>query len=262
MVFTFPFGDPLSAGQIARSTDAVHFNRVANHDSVRPTLGGDGPIELSALLDDVRNFAFATPHGGFILWHLGAGRYDVHSLFLPEGRGEEALTAMAQVATYMFTQTDCVEGRTTVPAGNPGAAVLARRGGFEARFELGRMPWTATTTTRAAFLSLTLERWALTSPLTLAAGRWFHEALDTVKRAADSDKAVHPDEPVHDQIAGAAVLMIQGGQVDKAIAFFNCWAGAARYGLISQVSKRPCVLDIGDAVIEARGNAMAVLKCR
>jgi len=239
-----------------------HFNRIANHADVRRFLGGDGPIELGPIVEDSQNYCFQTAHGGFILWHLGSGRYDVHPLFTPEGRGEEARRAMAQVASYMFARTDCTEGRTTVPRGNRPADVLARRGGFELRFEMERMPWRQGETTAAAFLSLTLERWALTSKDTLAAGRWFHESLEVTKSAVGSARETHADDPVHDRMAGAAVLMILCGQSEKAVAFYNAWALTARYAPIAHVSKRPAVFDIGDAIIEARTDGMEVLRCR
>jgi hypothetical protein len=245
-----------------RSLNVEHFNRIVNHETVRSQLGGDGTLDLTSIIDDVNNFAFETEHGGFILWNLGSGRYDVHSLFLPEGRGVEAMRAMISVAAYMFTRTDCTEGRTTVPASNPGAMVLAKRGGFECRFELDRLPWKLGETVKASFLALTLEKWALTAPEPIHAGRWFHDQLEAAKQAAGSTSPVHVDEAVHDRIAGAALLMVRGGQPEKAVAFYNAWAMTTRYATIGLRSKRPIVLDIGDALIEANGDAMEILTCR
>jgi len=263
----YPFSAPLVTAR--RSMNVEHFNAVANHDSVRAGLGGDGPIELgptkenpAGIVTDLKNYSFETAHGGFILWSLGYGRYDVHSLFTPEGRGQEAQRAMAEVAAYMFTHTDCTEGRTTVPEGNTGAGALAIRGGFERRFELERMPWTAGETTKAAFLSLTLEKWALTAPIALDAGRWFHQQLDAAKTAARSDRPTHADEAVHDRMAGAVVLMVRGGQAEKAVAFYRTWAMTAHYATITLLSKRPVVIDLVDAVIEASEDGMEILTCR
>jgi hypothetical protein len=167
----FPFDRPA----VTRSMNYKHFEHVANHDSVRPFIGGTGPLRLRNVIENVRNYAFETAHGGFILLDCGSGRYDVHSLFLPEGRGAEAMQAMYDVEAYMFTRTDCTEGRTTVPESNAGAMVMAKRAGFELRFELERMPWKEPSTTKASFLAVTLEKWALTSTATLTAGRWFHQ---------------------------------------------------------------------------------------
>lgn len=248
-----------------RSMNVEHFHRIINHETVRQYMGGDGELtreNLAPIIDDVNNYAFETEHGGYILWNLGSGRYDVHSLFLPEGRGLEAARAMHEVSMYMFTRTDCTEGRTTVPEMNAGAMVLAKRGGFELRFELDRLSWKTGQTIKASFLSLTLEKWALTSPATLAAGRWFHEQLEAAKQAAGSEKDVHVDEAVHDRMAGAVLLMVRGGQAEKAVAFYNAWAMTTRYATIGLRSKKPLVLDIGDAVIEAAGDSMEILLCR
>jgi hypothetical protein len=172
------------------------------------------------------------------------------------------MSAMREVAAYMFTHTDCLEGRTTVPEHHAGAMVLAKRGGFEVRFELRQMPWTSAGTIQAAFLSLTLEKWALTDLDNRAAGDWFHDGLVAAKEAHGSERPVHPDEPVHDAMAGAAIRMILGGQVDKAINFYNAWALTTRYAPITLLSKKPVVIDIGDAIIEARPGGMVILTCR
>lgn len=268
-MFVTPFRlSPLHTAE--RSLDAEHFERIANDPSVRSLLGGDGPIVLgpteqtpNGIVTDTQNFCFKTPNGAFLLWAIGAGRYDVHSLFLPDGRGVEAAQAMGEVAAYMFTHTDCLEGRTTVPAGNAAAGALALRGGFERRFKLEHMPWRNDgTTVQASFLSLTLEKWALTDVGNEVAGHWFHEALERAKQKAGSTRPVHADEPVHDYMAGAAIRMILGGQVDKAINFYNAWAMTAHYATIRLLSKKPVVIDVVDAVIEARPGGMVILTCR
>lgn len=244
--------------------DVEHFNRVANHESVRPRIGGDGPMELKPVIDNLANYAFKTEHGGFILLDCGSGRFDVHSIFLPEGRGKEAYDAMANVAEYMFTRTGCVEGRTTIAAeGNAGGALaLAKRGGFEQRFDLEKMPWKAGTTTKAVFMALTLEKWALTSPTALEAGRWFHSKLEAEKVASGSAAHVHPEETVHDRMVGAALLMVHGGQPEKAVAFYNVWALMSGYAPIALLTKRPVVIDVVDAIIEATADDMEILRCR
>lgn len=256
----FPFGPALET--VKRSRNVEHFDRVANHDSVRPHLGGDGELKLAVVMDNLQNYAFETPHGGYILLDCGAGRYDVHSFFLPEGRGHEALVAMREVSAYMFTHTDCTEGRTTVPQGNEGAFVLAKRGGFELRFELERMMWRPAEgkTIRASFLALTLEKWALTSLAALDAGRWFHQQLDAAIAGA-----LHPDEAVHDRMVGAAVLMTRNGQPEKAVAFYNAWALTAGYAPITIASRRfarPIVLDVVSALLEVTEDGMEILLCR
>lgn len=261
MRFRYPFNDP-DVHEAERSMDSAHFDAVGNDPSVRPFLGGDGDLRLGAIVETPENYAFATPHGGIVLWPLGSGRYDVHSLFLPDGRGDEARAAIDRVAAYMFARTDCTEGRTTIPEHNRPAKVLAVAGGFEKRFELLAMPWTAEHTKAADFYALTLERWALTHDLPLRVGEWFHRSLDTAKLHFGCEVPLHPDEPVHNRIVGAAVMMIQGGQAEKGVAFYNAWSLATRYQPVTILTKRPVVIDIGDAILAASATHMDVLKCR
>lgn len=253
---TLPFS--IAATAMQRSVDVAHFNAIANDPSVRSMLGGDGAMDLGPVIDNLHNFAFKTPHGGYVLLDCGSGRYDVHSFFLPAGRGKEAMDAMRDVSAYMFMRTDCVEGRTTIPEGNASAAALATRGGFESRFTLNRMVWKRGATTSAVFMALTLEKWTLTSPLTLSAGDWFHAQLDAV-----TSTELHPDEDVHDRMAGAVVLLTRCGQHEKAVAFYNAWALTANYGTISLASRKaPIVLDIGTALIEVTEDGMEILRCQ
>lgn len=261
MRFRFDLDDD-ALSTIHRSMDGVRWNEIANHESVRPFLGGDGPLELSAIVEAPTNFAFATPNGGYILWALGSGRYDVHSLFLPDGRGEEARRAMQQVETFMFSRTDCTEGRTTIAEDNRAAKALALDGGFEKRFELQRMPWSEGVTKRAEFFALTLERWALTAEQTRRVGQWFHDCLSCVKGETGSTLEIHEDEFVHTRMAGAAALLIHGGQVEKAVAFYNMWALATHYQPITLLSKRPAVIDVGDAIIQANPTNLEIVQCR
>lgn len=247
-----------------RSMDVAHFNTIANHPEVRPHLGGDVPVDVTAILNDAKNYGFKTAHGGFVLTNLAdrTGRYNVHSMFTPEGRGAEAIEAMRETSEYMFTRTDCTEGRTTVPVDNPSAFALARRGGFERRFGLARMPWATEETKAADFLALSLERWTMTALEPLKIGRWFHDALHRVKDASTSALVNHPEEEAHDRMVGAAVMMVMGGQVRKAVAFYNCWANMANYATIEVLSEQPAVIDVRDAIVEARPDGMQVLLCR
>lgn len=255
---------PFPSLAVSRSRDVAHFNAVANDPDVRPLLGGEGPIDLTTVLPDPAHFAFQSPHGGFVLCALGQGRYDVHSLFRPAGRGAEAMDAMRSTALYMFTRTDCVEGRTTVPVENLPARALARAAGFDLLFMMP-VPWTATERKQASFWSLSIERWALTAPETLAAGTWFHEQLERAKALHGATVAPHVDDPIHNRMVGAAVLMCRSGQATKAVRFYNAFASQTRYApvtLLGDPGLGPALLDTGDAVIEVTPEGMEILECR
>jgi hypothetical protein len=246
---------------IRRTLDATRLNVVANDPVVRPHLlvAGEGPLDLAALVGDPRNYCFETEAGGFLGVALGYGRYEVHSLFVPTRSPRLTVLAMRAASEYMFTRTDCTELVTKVPEGNRRAGQLAALAHFETRFETTVVPGA---TTRARYLVLPIDTWAVHGCGLVQYGEWFHQSLEAAKEASQSQQPAHPDDPLHDQMVGATVLMIYGGQVEKAIGFYNRWARWAGYTPILVVSIAPPVFDIGDAIIEARLNDMEVLVCR
>jgi hypothetical protein len=246
---------------MTHSMDVAHFNRVANDPSVRPWLGGTGPLEFAPIIGDPSNFAFASEHGGILAVALGSGRYDIHTLFLEEGRGLEALETARDVADFLFGRTDCVEARTTVPLLNRAGLGLAKRIGFELRFE-SALPWHDGDTVPAGFYTLTLERWALTAPSARHAGAEFHQALEAEKHRLGSTLPGHPDDEVHDRIAGSAVIMTRGGQVEKAVRFYNVWAQVTRYDTIALLRVYPPILDVqGFTMSMTAGGELVMLRC-
>lgn len=250
---------PCESGFVQRTMDPSHLNAVANHPDVRPRLAGEGELDLTPLVEDVNNVAYVTPHGGFVVVAVGYARYEVHSLFLPSAPGGHTVRAMKAARDDIFSRTDCLELVTKVREGNRPAAALAQLADFEPRFSSAFSPHDATPTT---FLGLTIDRWALRSSLPGQMGHWFHQSLTDAKQRAGSGLPVHPDDPIHDAMAGAAVLMLRDGQARKAVSFYNAWARWAGYGTIQLLRDLPTVLDIGDAIIEAHDGRMEVLLCR
>lgn len=260
-----PVGDEVGkveSPRLRRTMDATALNIVANHPEVRPWLGGEGVLDLSGLLSNPQNVGFVSEHGGFVAHGLDLGLYEAHSLFLPEGRGEESRRAMQEACQYMFTATDCTELVTKVPGDNPAAAGLARMGGFEKRFTRYQGWKTDTGLCDLDFYGLSVARWILKQSVTVNAGVWFHERLTAAKEAAGSSLPVHDEDPVHDAFAGAAVLMCRAGNAVKAVATYNRWAVVAGYQTIALLSLAPIVLDVRDAVIEMREQDLEVLLCR
>ncbi len=246
---------------MTRTMDARHANTVANHPDVRPFLGGDGPIDLSAGFADPVNLAFNSPHGAMFCRAIGDGVYDIHSLFLPEGQGKEAHETMRAVAAYMFTKTDGIEGRTIVPVENRAAAIAARREGFRPLFST-RILWTGGVKVDAEVFSLSIDSWALGCDEAAEWGERFHRELTAAKTAAGSRLPVHDDDPVHDRMVGATVMMLQAGNAQKAVSFYNVWAGSCGYAPIGIVRSRPLVIDVQDAIVEVTREGMEVLLCR
>lgn len=248
---------------LKRTLDASFLNTVANDPSVRPWLGGKGPIDLTPRVAHMGAIALVGAYGGFLIEPLAAGLYDVHSLFLPDGRGVGAAAAMQEGLEYIFTATDCTELVTKIPEPNRAARQLATVGGFRERFTRGQA-WQASTgvTTDCAYWGLTLQRWMLRSGACQHAGEWFHEQVDAEKLARGASVGVHPDDAVHDYAAGFVVLAARAGQYGKAVDVYNRWAVVAGYQPIRIVSFAPVVLDTGDAVMEITGGSLEVLLCR
>jgi hypothetical protein len=249
---------------IRRTLDGAFLNEVANDPAVRPWVGAADAerIDLTRICADPANHAFVTDHGGFILHRQEPGLYEVHTLFLPSGRGAHAKAAAKEMLQRMFVETDCVEIQTKLPANNPAAAGLARMCDFEDRFTRKAVWPTSSGRCDVTFAALPIQRWALRSDAALAAGREFHDMLETAKEAHGSAREVHPDDDAHDHAAGAAALMARAGQGPKAAAFYNRWARLAGYQPIVLISERPVVVDVVDAVLCWRGDTVEVLQCR
>ena len=117
---------------VTLSRDKEFLNRVVNDPSVFPyvSLGTIGPLDVSPLIDDERNLFFANEFGGFLLVNKDDGVYDVHTQFLPDGRGLIAAVAALEVREYMFTETDCVAIMTFCPLNNKAAERFAVAAGF------------------------------------------------------------------------------------------------------------------------------------
>lgn len=242
--------------RVRRTFDASFLNTVANHPEVRPWLAGKGTIDLSGLVGNAGNFALVNDFGGFLLTPNVPSVYEVHSMFLPEGRGG-CVAFMKACQEWMFTRTDCVAITSKVPKSNGAAKGLALRGGLSAVFErddalLGP----------CEYVELPILKWAMNNPALEAHGERFHELLEQAKEAAGSELPVHPHDPAHERAVGAAALMFERGQPVKAQDFYNRWAVLAGYAPIRLLSLSPVTVDVVDAVVGIGEEGMEVWLCR
>jgi hypothetical protein len=233
---------------IRRSFDPTLLNAVANHPEVRPWLGGDGEIDFTPLLDNAANVALVNEHGGWLQVYLDHGLYEVHSQFLPEGRGD-LVADMRAALRYMFTQTDCIELVTRVPDGNLAAKGLARAAGFREAFRREACWKTPSGMVGVSFQTLPLWRWMMMDDEALARGQWFHDALEQHKATLARPPPIHADDEAHDRAVGASVLMFQAFNPHKAVASYNRWASFAGYAPIRLVSLAPLIIDVVDALV-------------
>jgi len=96
---------------------------------MEPARLGLKDLDLTEAVSNPDNVFLANEFGGF-LFVKDDYTYEVHTNFLPAGRGKAALAAAKEAARYMFQETDCLAIRTYVPVGNVAADALTRRMGF------------------------------------------------------------------------------------------------------------------------------------
>lgn len=248
---------------ITRTMDATFLNEVANHPEVRPFLGGRDDagelihLDLTEKVRNPANIALLAPDGGWLLQAMLPGVYELHTLFLPSGRGRSYFARAKEALRYVFTRTDALEILTKVPDDNAGARMAAALVGFRERF---RREGVWETGCGVSFQALTLDDWLARDPVIRQAGHEFHETLEAAKRAAGSELPTHPDDEAHDRVVGACYLMAQAGFVAKAVGIYGRWAAFAGYAPIEALA--PNVLDVRDAVVEIDQGEMKVLLVR
>ena len=244
---------------IRRTMDATFLNSVANHPDTRPWLGGapEMAVDLTLLAQNPDNVFLEALGGGWWLQKLEPGTYELHSLFMPEGRGKSFFTGMKELFRYMFTRTDAVEILTKCPDNNGGARAAAGIVGFKERFRR-EDAWSPGV--GISYRAFTVDDWMVRDKVALEAGRAFHAALEWAKSNAGSAIPSHPDDEANDRAAGAAWLMIDAGQTAKGVAIYNRWAVFAGYATILGVG--PGIVDIRDAIVQVEGGETKVLLCR
>lgn len=133
--------------------DVQFLNRVINDPSVHPHVSyGLDRIDLAQVLADEQNLFIANEHGGFLFVRDG-DVYEVHTQFLPEGRGPQLLSAAREAAAYIFTRTGAIGIRTMIGDNQP-AEALALAVGFQ--------PWgeAAVNGHPVTVFMLTIKEWA------------------------------------------------------------------------------------------------------
>lgn len=122
---------------LERSTDAGLLNRIINDPSVFPhvNLGYEGPFDLTPIIEDENSYFLAASQvGGFLFTQMNGKDpriLEVHTFFLPEGRGVFAADAAKEAAGYIFTNTSCLVILTYIQESNKGARKLALNTKFE-----------------------------------------------------------------------------------------------------------------------------------
>jgi hypothetical protein len=252
--------NPQHATRVRRVFDATEINPIVNHPEVFPRVAewGSNPIDLAALIADHRNVMLMGIGGGIFFHFLDIGLYEAHTAFLPEHHGLETLDFARDAITWMMTNTDCIELVTKVPVFNRPAMTFTLAAGLTFDFER-QDAWNGPDgRCGVRYYSMSYQRWAANAAGLVDIGAKFH-----VKLHAECSGDEHPDDLAHDQHVGAAIAAAMGGQVDKAIVFYNRWGARAGYAPIRLASRpgEPAIINIGTALIYVGADGVEVLKC-
>lgn len=245
-----------------RTMDAAFFNVVANDPEVRPWLGGGAAqLDLTPVLANPANIGLIAEHGGWILTRHEPSVYELHTLFLKEGRGAPMFEAGEAALRYLFTATDCQEIVTKVPLSNCGAVMWARKCGLVERFRRIEA-WINPDGSKAdiSYQALSIDRWSSRNETLITEGEWFHRQFEAYGLPA------HPEDLAHDRAVGAAVLMAKAGLHRKSVWFYNRWARLAGYPIATLLNEAPVTIDMSvpglQCVVQVRDGQMEVLICR
>lgn len=235
---------------VRRTLCPASINAAANHPEVRPWLGevAMGPLDFAPLVSDPANVTMANDSGAFLGHKIGAGVYEIHSAFMPEGRGRlRAETARGLL--FLFTATDCQRVVTKVPACNPRAAILSKQTGFVEVFARPDV-WDAPDGSRCAvsYQALTLEAWALAEPSMLDEGR----ALLALVGLEGVDETAA-------RFLGVVAAMARAGNLEKAAWFYTAQAAFAGLPPVGFLSAHPPLFTLNNVAVQVTAGALEAL---
>lgn len=234
--------------QIIRSTDAAAFNAIINHPEVYPDLAYvDGPIDVTAQLQNEKNYLIRGQHGGCLFVHAMPGLFEVHTAILPSGRGAWALEFIYTALSWMFINSEAWDIATRVPDGHIAAKAATIRSG--ARHEFTTTPgamWHGKMTPMNTY-SLRVQEWVGRANGLMETGEWLHRRMgEEAKRLGIEVKPHGHDDDAHYRYVGVCYLMTKAGQILKGVSLYNRWALLARHTPIYMIGEPDVVrMDIG-----------------
>lgn len=114
---------PLGNRLIQRIFDPEPVNCLINRPEIRPTVGGAGYLDCTALLADRRNVCLMAGDNGALFAWRGPGIFEGHSFFT--ARGREAISlGRAMLAKMLATHARMIWGLT--PVANRRARIFNR----------------------------------------------------------------------------------------------------------------------------------------
>jgi hypothetical protein len=240
--------------EIQRVFDAEKINAVLNHPSVRPDIAEvmTGPIDVSAGVTDTKNVLLMGEYGGCFCVHVMPGVYEVHTQSLPEGRGRWIADFVRAASDWMFTRTDAYEIVTRIPVKHRAARMLSRYAGM--KYEMTRpneCRWRGELQ-GCDIYSFRIQDWAINARAFYQSGAEFHDFLHAEAERLGVTEPPHDTDLNHNLYVGICLAMMEAGQVNKALNFYNRWALMVRHPIIQLVSTSPVTVrfDIGNLIFE------------
>jgi hypothetical protein len=249
---------------IRRTFDPLEVNAILNDPEVFKwiKLPGIDKIDISEQILELRNHFLIVRGGCVVFSQQEPGVYEVHTNFLADYRGSNAIRQSLAAYRWMFTRTDCMILQTKVPASNRAAEMFCRVVGATRDFERKAVWPSDDGPVDISYWTLSYEDWIRKTPSLMKSGKEFHERFDQERARFGLTEENHPDEDCHDRYVGACAEMIYGGQPEKAVALYNRWARFAGYGLISVLSRNPLIIDISSAALLIEDRNFTVIKCQ
>lgn len=246
---------------IRRTFNPVEVNEILNDPEVYKwiKIPSIKKLDIYDLIFDFRNVFLMAPGGCIIFFHQEPGIYEVHTNFLKDWRGSNAVRQSVAAYRWMFMQTDCMILQTKVPAFNKAAEMFCRIVGATKDFERKAIWPTENGPVDMSYWTLKYEDWIRKAFSLMKVGREFHDRLDV--ELAGTKQESHPDEDCHDLHVGSCVEMIYSGQPEKAVVLYNRWAKFAGYAPISIVSLKPLMIDIASSILQIEDRKFTVIKC-
>ncbi len=249
---------------IRRTFDPVEVNAILNDPEVfkwikTPALK---TVDISDLVLNFHNIFLMVQGGCIIFFHQEPGVYEVHTNFLADWRGSNAVRQSVAAYRWMFTRTDCMILQTKVPAFNKAAELFCRIVGATKDFERKAVWPTESGPVDMSYWTLKYEDWVRKAFSLMKVGKEFHDHLDIELARHGTKQESHPDEDCHDLHVGACVEMIYGGQPEKAVILYNRWARFAGYAPITIESLKPLMINIASAILHIEDRKFTVVKCQ
>lgn len=78
---------------LIRTHDPDAINALANHEEIRPFIGGSGPLDFTDAIARPEHHFIIGQHGGFALIWTAPAALEVHTMIMKKGRGRWARDA-------------------------------------------------------------------------------------------------------------------------------------------------------------------------